>query len=274
MRFLGKILGLFFLIGISLSFCSSSKAQTAYVKGCTGSNGPVSSIACAFSGNVTNGDIIACPLIVWDGSLTWSSLAKSSGTATVGTFQDWSSGGATLTVISSGAERATMGYALVTGTGTATITNTVTGGTGNLDLICQDISGGVTSSPLDASALVAQSAPGTGTDGVKTSPNQTTTVSGDYLAGGMWDIEGNSSTMAAGTNYTLRDSINAGGRTSESQIQAAASSSTIASGTATGGGADVWFVGLMAFKPASAPTTQGSGIGGSAGIGGKAGIGL
>jgi hypothetical protein len=149
-----------------------------------------------------------------------------------------------------------MGYAQVTGTGTATLTVTVLGGTTNIEIMCNDISGGATSSPKDAANLVAQSSPGTGANGVTTNcssgtncGNVTTTVSGDYLFGATWDIGGNSSTMAAGTNYTLRDHVNVGGQTTESQVQAAASASTVATGTTTGGGADTWFVGVMAFKP-------------------------
>jgi hypothetical protein len=204
---------------------------------------------------VTNGDIIAC-FMTWDTSLTWSSLAKSSGTATVGTFQDWSTGGSTLTVVTSTTFGATMGWAQVTGTGTATITNTVAGGTGDLTIICHDISGGAASSPKDAANLVAQNSPGTGSNGVTTNcssgtncGNVTTTQNGDYLFGADYDIGGNASSAVAGTNYTLRDNISVGARSTESQIQAASSASTVATYTTTGGGGDVWFVGVMAFKP-------------------------
>ena len=226
---------------------ASTGPVAAYVQGCNGSNGGVSTIACTPSGNVTNGDIIAC-FGDWDTSLTLSGIAKSSGTATVGTFNDWGAGGTTLTAVISTTFGSTMGYAQVTGTGTATLTLTVTGGTGNLRIICHDISGGAVSSPKDSAILVAQSSPGTGTNGVTTTPAQTTTQNGDYLFGVCYDIGGNASSVAAGTGYTLRDNVSAA-RTTESQIQAASSASTVATYTTTGGGGDVWFVGVMAFKP-------------------------
>lgn len=221
---------------------ASGTPTAAYVKGCFGSNTGVSSIACSITGNVTNGDAIACAAQWTDATATFTSIAKSSGTAAVGGFTQPN------TVVNSGTAHANQGYALVTGTGTATITLTLSGvAAGNVNIMCHDISGIATGSPLDTSALVNQASPGTGTNGVTTG-NVTTTVNGDYLFAWCWDIGGNASSTAAGTGYTLRDTINAGGRRTESQVQ---SSSGAAAGTftTTGGGGDTWQVGIMALKP-------------------------
>jgi hypothetical protein len=222
---------------------SGGGGTTAYVKGCTGSNSGVSSIACTPSGNVSVG-VIAC-YGEWDTSRTFSSLAKSSGTATVGSFTGWDTGGA-FTVKTSGTNAATMGFAAVTGTGTATITLTVTGGTASVNLMCHNISG-TAASPYDAGTLVVQASPGSGTNAVTTG-NVTTTVNGDYLFVGTWDVGGNSSSIAAGTGYTLRDQISVGGRTTESQVQTSAGA-VAGTFTPTGGTADTWLNGIMAFHP-------------------------
>lgn len=239
------------LLFISIAFFlfgGISHAGTAYVKGCTGSNGPVSSITCAFTGNVTNGDIIAC-MGAWDTSRTFTSFSKTSGTSTVSSFTQPN------TVLTSGTNGAQQGYATVSATGTATITLSVGGGTATVNVICHDISGGNTTTPLDVSTQQNQSSSLSGANAV-TSGTVTTTVNGDYLFGWCWDIGGNASSIAAGTGFTIRDQISVGGRTTESEVQSTAGSGTAATFTTTGGTSDTWQNGVMAFQVAAAVTAH------------------
>lgn len=108
--------------------------------------------------------------------------------------------------------------------------------------------------PVDVTASNAGGNGTTGTDAI-TSTAATTTISGDLIFGAVEDVGGNSGlSAAAGTGFTLRP---ASGNTSNQELttedRVQASSGSIAA-TETYNAAERYDAGMVAFKPAGAPT--------------------
>ncbi len=233
-----------FTIGFLVGMALPAHAAAAYVQGCNGGNSGAATINCG-SITITSGNTVAC-FGFWNdtGASTFTSFTKNSGTATVSAFTQPDS-----TVVS-GNFRVNQGWASITGSGTAVFRLTISGAaSGAIVVVCQEISGVPTSTPVDGAAhkMQAQAAPGTGTDAIS-SGSVTTTTNGDYIFGFSADGPQNS-TVSAGTGYTARDA-NGTHYVTESQVQG--SSGTIAATFTGTNGADTYLSGIMAFSPLAA----------------------
>lgn len=205
----------------TLTFVQAKRARAF-----SGTTNPV-----AFDSAVTAGHLIAV-------GVTWDST-----TVTLTSITD--SLGNTYTLVgnptSSITGRAAMSYVPNVLGGANTVTATFSGSISSV--ICvQEISGANASSPLDQSALNAQTNPGTGTDAV-TSGTVTTTTAGQYIFGFSGDSN-SGATFTQGTGFTAADVGNAGA--AEYQVQGAAGS--LAATFTISAGFAVTITGIMTFK--------------------------
>ena len=144
----------------------------------------------AFTSDVTAGSIVCGGIRFSNGSNTLTSVAKSAGTATIGTVTllhnptDDAAGNSA---------RSAMWYAVVTGSGTLTMLYTLASA-GTLRVIQAEASGVDTAAPLKSSDMNAQSNPGTGANAITSTAAATAGVSGDYVWG--WVAVGGSETPA------------------------------------------------------------------------------
>lgn len=218
-----------------------------FIKDAAGSNSGVGSIAGAFSGSITTGDVL--PFVVgWsDPTATLSGVAKSSGTATLSaaTILD--------NPVSSGNNHAAHGYLVCTAGGTCTVTASFSSTVASQALIIlHDVTGVNTVSPLDGHAINPQ----TSNAGIVTSGNIITVDIGDYIFGWSWDCSNNASSIAAGSGYNLRY-YTSSNVASEDQNQASPGS-IAATFAYTGGSGDTTLTGVIAFSiPGGAPSTGG-----------------
>lgn len=229
-----------------------------------GQNSGVASIPASFSGNVTSGNT----LYVWgcwdDATATFTSIAKTSGTATLGSFNE-----VPASTTTNGNYHCVQGWMSVTGTGSLTLTLTLSAtASGKVTLQPTEYSGVASVSPADVSSTNGQNSQ-SGTNAA-TSGSATTTQNGDLIAGFTIDYPGNASGIAAGTGFTSRTGTYC---QVEDQVQSSAGS-IAATFTYTGGTSDVIISGMLALKAASAAPANSGGIGGKAGIGGAAGVGF
>ena len=271
------LLKLFFILPILFwaasahATCTTPCVQVPSVTSNTGTaTQPIST-----AGNVTSTNT----LYVWScwvdtGSNTFTSFSKTSGSSSVGTFVTVGSNGSGATE-ATGNNKCNQGYAPVTGTGSITVTCTLSGiPSGILTCGLIEFSGIVVSSPVDTQGMNAQTNPGLGSNAV-TSCGSTCNSSqnGDVLAGFNLDFNGNVTTVAAGTGFTA-NFAGTSGLQSEYQSQATSGSAAATFTWQTTGGGDTGISGVIAFKTTAPVASPGGAIGGSAGIGGKAGIGL
>lgn len=150
-----------------------------------------------FAGNVTAGNVIG-------GGVRWGTTTRTlnsvtqTGTATV-------SG---ITMVNNPTADATnaaaaMWYAVVTGTGSCTITFNFSAGTNSTGYVFE-ASGCNTTTPFRGSAMQAQDpAPGTGTDALNSGSIGVTTTLGDFVWGFFVDTSANAATFTKGSFFTL-----------------------------------------------------------------------
>ena len=180
----------------------------------------------AWGANTTTGNLIVVGIYWSSETVTITNITDSQsntytliGSPTVDSGQGWSG---------------QVAYApnIIGGT-TPTITVTFSGAITNKNVLALEASGCESASPVDGFGSNADGFAG-GTDTV-TSGAYTTTTDGDYLAGFVIQHLQNNNITGAGTNYTLRSQNNAHSQraSSESQIQATASASTVATWTSS-----------------------------------------
>lgn len=149
-----------------------------------------------YGSNVTVGNVIG-------GGATWLtaagpliSIAKSAGTATIGSVVIVNNPTSILL------ESSCMWYAVVTGTGSLTIRVTVTSATGTVVSICFEASGVNTSSPFRGSAMQGQSVPGNGTNALNSGSMGLNTTVGDFVFGYFANApSGNTQVYTIGTGF-------------------------------------------------------------------------
>lgn len=167
----------------------------------------------AFTSEVTVGSIV-CGGARWNSNTaTLDSVAQSAGTATIGTVTLLHN---PTTDGSGNSMRGALWYAVVTGTGSLTITYTFST-TVNIQVCQAEASGVSTGAPLKGSAMQAQNNPGTGTDAV-VSGTTNAGVDGDFIWGFITESAG-SVTVTAGTGFTAGDTT--GNTASEHRVTAA-----------------------------------------------------
>ena len=198
----------------------------------------------AFTSNLTAGNLFV-------GFVTWKSS-----TVTLDSITDTL--GHTITLVNNptatngGNYRSALFYAKNISGGADTLTFNFSASTTTNGLV-HEVSGLDTIAPLDQSAIVDQTAPGTGTDAVTTG-NVTTTTDGQYIFG--CSQNDNGIDMSAGTGFTERVA-QADELTSEDKIQTSADA-VAATWTAVGTGG-FWGHGIATFKAAAAAGAEGGG---------------
>lgn len=225
---------------LALLAASPASAATAFVQSKAFNGFSGTDVAATFDANVTAGNLI-CGYVMWG----WSGAQPTLDSVT-------DSLGNTYTLLHNptnatpGALKfaAAMFYAKNISGGADTVTATFSGSVSPRRIVIHEVSGADTTAPLDVSAMLAQSDPGTGTDAV-TSGSVTTTASGDYIFGATADVS-QGTTPVAGTGFTSREGANV--MRSEDQIQASAGS---IAATFTGSNSIADYIsGIMTFKPA------------------------
>lgn len=174
----------------------------AHVQDDAAQSGVTATYAFAFSFDVTAGNVV-CGGIRWGTSAhTLNSIAKSAGTATIGTVTILHNPTADA---AGNSAKSAMWYAVVTGSGSLTMTYTLDAA-GIMRVIQAEASGVNTTSPLKGSAMQGQPNPGTGTDAVL-SGTTTAGVDGDYIWGFLSLGGTETPGVTAGTGFTLGDAI-------------------------------------------------------------------
>jgi hypothetical protein len=205
---------------------------TGFVQGNIFRQGSITNISVTLSSNVTANNIIAAE-VSYDNTITLTSITAP---CVTGNF--------TLVDTVAGTSRNTQAYAVISGSGSCTVTGNLSGTT-NANLAVQEIAGINSSNPLDKHAMQKQVGPGTGTDAV-TSGNVTTTANGDYIFGVTFDDAGTNPTFTAGTGFTSRVTLPvSGGLSMEDKIQSTAGS---VAATFTSSGGNDTITGIMAFN--------------------------
>lgn len=224
---------------------STGYATPSFVQGTSTDGYNVSSLAVTLKGTtVTAGDIIAVDVFV--GKQT-TSLNSVTANCVTGNFTLVNN-----STTYSNKSYAAMGYGVVSTTSsTCKITATLSGASGNaLVMAAHEITNVVTSSPLDGSAMLVQSGPGTGANAIK-SGNITTTQGNDYVFG----VTNNASNdggfaSTTGSGYAFRE-YDVNGMLTEDEIQPSATSTAATFTSVIDGGFASFITGIMAFK---APT--------------------
>jgi hypothetical protein len=141
--------------------------------------------------------------------------------------------------------------------GPITITGNLSTARGFRGIAFHEVSGVLTSLPLDKNAGQDLIQPGTAANAV-TSGSVTTTAAGDYIFAGTTDTAAvHASEFAAGTGYTIREqtgSATAASLATEDQIQAAAAAIAGTFTAAADGATDTYITFIMAFKASAAAT--------------------
>ncbi len=196
-------------------------------------------ITAVFDSNVTAGNIIAVAVEWGSNTVTLDNITA---TCVTGNFTLLNNP----TTLST--YRAAQGYAVISSSGTCTVTADFSGVTGAFNrIVAHEVSGVDTSNPLDGNTMQSQSDPGNGTDAV-TSSNIVTTQNGDYIFGATFDME-SGLTAAAGTGFTSRLYLSGvAGYLSEDRIQSS-SGSIAATFTQPGSAFTDFITGVMAFRP-------------------------
>ena len=181
----------------------------AYVQSNSGTVFSGTTIAVAYSSNVTAGGLLVCHIYANHGI---SSVADSRS-------QTYSAS----TNVTDGAtySLATFYFPNTTG-GACTITCTFAGAVTYASMQVAEYSGVATSLPLDQTTSNNQTTPGTATDAI-TSGSVTTTTDGQLIVGWTTALTGGVGTVTAGTNYTARTNI-FGDTVDEDRVQTSAGS--------------------------------------------------
>lgn len=168
-----------------------SGAAPAFVQSNSNSAASGTTVATAYSSNVTAGGLlVAC---------IFSDVGVTSVAGSIG--------GQTFSTVSANTDGATYTFGMYyfpnTTAGADTITATLSGATGYTHLIIGEWSGVDTASPLDKFANQFQTAPGTGANAV-TSGNVTTTTDGQLIIGCGNSMTYAANQLTAGTGFTIR----------------------------------------------------------------------
>jgi hypothetical protein len=203
------------------------------------SAGSVSSLTATFGANTTAGNCVV-GIVQW--GATTNNLTQVNDGVNIYTILD--------TVLNNdGSSASSFIGANIVG-GTTVINCTFSPATGNIVIITDEYSGGATAGQPDQHTGRFQARPGTGTDAIS-SGNVTTTVNGDLIYGGAFDISGSGTTFTAGTGSVIRTTDSGLSRTgaSDDKVQSTAGS-VAATFTGNQAGADYYSF-LIAVKPAS-----------------------
>jgi hypothetical protein len=167
------------------------------------SHGSAASVATAFAGSVTAGNILVLAAQWASSTITLTSITKTAGTATIGAVT-------TISEVATSNVSSTVVWSPITGSGSLTLTQTLSG-SANQNLMGWELSAADGISPINAHVGQRQFINSNATDFV-TSTTLTTTVADCLLLG---FFSGNSTVLVAGTNFTLQEANTGtwGGRT-------------------------------------------------------------
>lgn len=217
--------------------------------GCTGYNVPVSIAkngVSLWSQTVVAADTVGVTFDVTTSVTVGDVLDFSMSPTSLGCNNTYFSPTLVLTPSGSGWHQ-TLWYAPNSKAGVNTVTVTLSGNAASYELDLFEYAGVAQTNPLDQATVQEQIGPGTATDAV-TSGSKTTTVNGELILASTMHTAGPSTTVAAGTGFTMRQ--NASGDSGvEEQIQSTAGS---IAGTFTAASAsDNFITSLATFKPAT-----------------------
>lgn len=243
MRYWKHITALTLVIGlIFLLVPQRTYGAMAYIQSQSGRNFSSATTDLSFDSNVTAGSIIFGGVHSFDNTSSITSVAKLSGTATIGT----------VTLVNNPTTEtnygvACMWWAIVTGTGSLTMRATISAATG-VSLSIAEASGVDTSSPFLASAMRGETNPGPGTDILTSGSLGLTTSDGDFLFGYFANVSSEGTTYSLGTGFSL--AIN---KDETWFLEYRTTSGSVATASQTNNFAD-FISGAMAFKQAGGPT--------------------
>lgn len=230
---------------------SAASSSPAFVQGChNAQNFSTTAISCTLGSSTPSGNVLAVGMM-WGPTFTLTSITDSG--CSTGSSNSYTLApaspvlGASLTVNQ-------MAYAVVSQTGTCTITALISSSSSQSTIIVHEISGVNNTTPVDngssGSNMTVNSIPGTGANGCS-SGNITTTKANDYLFGYVSNTSGNGNTYTAGTapvTFTNRITENTfGSKSAQSEDGIAATSGTYSSAFTSSGNSSCT-TGVIAFQ--------------------------
>jgi len=151
-----------------------------------------------FAMDVTAGNCLVGGVAWISNTITLTSMVKQAGTATVGATVLLNNP-TTFSTLTRGA----MFVIPVTGSGTLTLRATTSGTVTKYALAHEATGVAAACTQVGASAMQAQTNPGTGSNALTSGTIGATTASGDYVFGYFIDASGDSTTFTQGTGFTL-----------------------------------------------------------------------